>query len=161
MNKEIRCYGNNRVANGLIGIMVGGFSVMLLAGVVVGNYYVSVVLGVCIYPLLWLLWYASRRGTFIVVDLGRRTLQGSNCFIRTRRIPIKAITRIGTRGMFAGAATEIEIIYREPNGREKTVGYGTTNFLDHQDLQKLLDAIVAINPLLHIPSELRNKLSQE
>jgi hypothetical protein len=60
--------------------------------------------------------------------------------------------------MFAGAATEVEITYRKPNGREKTVGYGTTTFLNPKELRRVLDALVKINPSVHIPHELVEKL---
>jgi hypothetical protein len=160
MNKEIRCYGNHRVANGLVGLMAGGFSLMILGGLLVGNYFVALLFGSIVYPALFLLWYALRRGSFIAVDLDLKTLQASNFFIRTRGIPISSITRIDTRGIFAGAATLIEVTYRRPNGPEKTVGYGTTNFLNHADLRKLLDAIVDINSHLRIPSELRDRITR-
>lgn len=61
--------------------------------------------------------------------------------------------------MFVGATTEIEITYRLPSGRQHTVGYGTTNFLNPTDLQKVLDALVDINPSLRLPHELVEKLS--
>src|SRR5215471_13504580 len=122
MDKEIRCYGNSKVVNGLVGLMVAGFSLMLVAGILVGNYYVVLLLGSTIYPALFLLWLASRRGNFIAVDPHLKTLRASNFFIKTRRIPISSITRIGTRGIFVGAATLIEVTYRKPNGREKTLG---------------------------------------
>ena len=108
--------------------------------------------------LLW--WIASRRGTYIAVDQLAKTLYGSNFFLRSRRIPIAAITRIATRGVLVGLATEIEITYRNANGCEKTIGYGTTNCLNHTDLKALLDALVAINPNLHVPRELQQKLSK-
>jgi hypothetical protein len=161
MQNEIRCYGNPKVANGLVGVMTAGFSLMFLAGILVGNYSVVLSLGGAVYPALFLLWFASRRGTFIAVDLQLETLQASNFFIRTRKIPIDSITRIGTRGIFVGAATLIEVTYNTTDGREKTLGYGTTNFLNHHGLRRVFDAIVAINPRLHIPSELGDKLSKE
>ncbi len=68
------------------------------------------------------------------------------------------ITHIGTRGMFVGAATEIEITYRKPDGRKHTVGYGTSNFLNPKDLRRVLDALVDINPSLRLPPELVEKL---
>jgi hypothetical protein len=56
--------------------------------------------------------------------------------------------------MFAGAAAEIEITYRQSDGRKKTVGYGTKNFLDPKDLKRVLDALVTINRGLRVPNEL-------
>src|ERR1700724_1913690 len=76
---------------------------------------------------LALLWVASLNGTFIAVDLHDKTLRASNFFIPTRRMPIESITHIGTRGMFVGAATEIEVTYGRPDGSQKTIGYGTKN----------------------------------
>ena len=63
--------------------------------------------------------------------------------------------------MFVGAATEIEITYRKPDGRKHTVGYGTTNFLNLKDLRTVLDTLVEINPSLRLPHELVEKLSRQ
>jgi len=90
----------------------------------------------------------------IAVDPETKTLRASNLFIPTKRIAIDSITHIGTRGMFVGAATEIEITYRQSDGRKKTVGYGTKNFLDPKDLKRFFDALIRINPGLRIPNEL-------
>jgi hypothetical protein len=105
-----------------------------------------------------LVWIASRYGTFIAVDPERKTLRASNFFIPAKPILVGSITDIGTRGMFAGAATEIEITYRKSDGRKHTVGYGTTNFLNHKDLRRVLDALSDINPSLRLPRELVQKL---
>jgi hypothetical protein len=155
MHKEIKCYGKAKVANGLIGVMAGEFTIMFLSGLLVGSYYTVLSLAIFVYPALWLLWFASRRGTFIVVNQTQKTLQASNFFITTSAIPIESITHIGTRGMFVGAASEIEITYRRSNGRDETVGFGATTFLNHADSGKILGAIVALNPQLGIPAELR------
>jgi hypothetical protein len=84
----------------------------------------------------------------------RPTTAASNFFIRTRPILIDSITHIGTRGMFVGAATEIEITYRQLDGTKKIVGYGTKNFLDPKDLKRVFDALITINPSLRVPIEL-------
>jgi hypothetical protein len=135
--------------------MVIGFSFMLLAGILVGNFTRVLSLAAFVYPAIWLLWTASRRGTFIVINLNKKTLQGSNFFIKTTPIPIETITHIGTRGMFGGAATEVEITYTTPNGQKMTIGYGARNVLNPPELQKILKALVTINPALQIPSELQ------
>jgi hypothetical protein len=159
--KEIRCYGSPRVANGLILVMSLYPFIYTLVSIVNGRFLV-----VWWFPLtfaagLLLVWMASRHGTFIAVDPERKTLRASNFFIPTKRIPIGSITSIGTRGMFAGAATEIEITYRKSGGRKHTVGYGTTSFLNHKDLRRVLDALLDINPSLRLPHELVEKLSRQ
>jgi hypothetical protein len=85
---------------------------------------------------LLLLWAASRRGTFIAVDTNSRSLRASNFFIRTKPIPIESIIRIGTRGMFVGAATEIEITYRKPNGGAKDRGLWDDQFSQSDGFEK-------------------------
>jgi len=127
---------------------------MIIAGVIAGKYVPALVVATIGYSAVGLLWVASRYGTFIAVDPDSKTLRAANFFIPTKSIPIASITHIGTRGMFVGAVTEIEITYREPDGRRKTVGYGTKNFLDRKDLKGVFDALVTINPNLHVPNEL-------
>lgn len=154
-DNEIRCYGNPKIINGFIGVMAAYPVAMIVVSIFNGRLVKVWPLIALISLALWLWWIASRKGTFIVVDRNRKTLQASNFFIRTRRVPIEAITRIGTRGMFVGAATEIEITYRKPNGRERTLGYGTMTFLNPADLHTILDALIAINSTLRLPPELR------
>ena len=151
---EIRCYGRPRVANGLVLVIAAGLSLMVAAGMLEGNYTSALTVAAIGYSAISLVWIASRHGTFIAVDPDAKTLRASNFFMRTRPIPIDSITRIGTRGMFVGAVTEIEITYRESDGRRKTVGYGTKNFLDRKDLKRVFDALVTINPSLRVPNEL-------
>jgi hypothetical protein len=158
---EIRCYGNQRVANGLVAVMAIYPLVFILVSLSNGRFLSVWWLPLLMFIGLGLIWVASRRGTFIVVDLNRKTLHASNFFIRTRSIPIESITHIGTRGMFVGAATEIEITYRKPDGRKKTIGYGTTNFLNPKDLKRVFDALLEINPSLRLPHELVEKLSRQ
>jgi hypothetical protein len=152
---EIRCYGRPHVANGLVLVIAIGLLLMVVAGVLDGNYFGTLTVAVTGYFVLGVVWLASRRGTFIAVDPNTKTLRASNFFFRTKPIPIDSITHIGTRGMFVGAATEIEITYRKQNGQQKTVGYGTKTFFNHKDLRKLLDAIVSMNAALSVPAELR------
>jgi hypothetical protein len=155
---EIRCYGNPKVANGLMLVITAGLSLMIISGIALENYASALTVGAIGYSAISLAWIASRRGTFIAVDPESKTLQASNFFIPTKTIHIGSITHIGTRGMFVGAATEIEITYRKPDGRKHSVGYGTTNFLNPKDLRKVLDALIEINPSLRLPPELLEKL---
>ena len=71
-------------------------------------------------------------------------------------IHISSITHIGTRGMFLGAATGIQVTYVKSNGQKKTLGYSTKDYLDPKRLHDILDVLVVINPKLNIPRELRN-----
>ena len=148
------------MANGLIAVIAIYPLVFIFVSLSNGRFLSVWWLPLLMFIGLGLIWVASRRGTFIVVDLNRKTLHASNFFIRTRSIPIESITHIGTRGMFVGAATEIEITYRKPDGRKHTVGYGTTNFLNLKDLRTVLDTLVEINPSLRLPHELVEKLSR-
>lgn len=159
--REIRCYGAPKIANGLILVVAAGLSLMVLAGVLEGNYAPAATIGAIGYSAIFLVWIASRHGTFIAVDPESQTLRASNFFIPTKSIPVGSISNIGTRGMFAGAATEIEITYRKADGRKDTVGYGTINFLNHKDLRRVLDALLDINPNLRLPHELVEKLSHQ
>jgi hypothetical protein len=155
---EIRCYGNPRVINGFAGVMAIYPVVAIFVSVLNGRVFLVSWLPFVFLIGIFQLWYASLHGTFIGVDLDSELLIASNWFIRTKPVPIGSITRLGTRGMFAGAATEVEITYRKPSGREKTVGYGTTTFLNPKELRRVLDALVKINPSVHIPHELVEKL---
>ncbi len=158
---EIRCYGNPKVANGLMLVITAGLSLMVISGIALENYASALTVGAIGYSAISLVWIGSRRGTFIAVDPERKTLEASNFFIPTKTIPIGSITHIGTRGMFVGAATEIEITYRKPDGIKKTIGYGTTNFLNLKDLKRVFDALLEINPSLRLPHELVEKLSRQ
>ncbi len=151
---EIRCYGSPKVANGFVFVIAAGLFLMVISGIIEGNYVSALTVAAIGYTAVSLIWIASRHGTFIAVDPDTKILRASNFFIRTKQIPIVSITHIGTRGMFVGAATEIEITYRKPNGLQKTVGYGTKNFLNPKDLKRVLDALAEINPRLHVPKEL-------
>jgi hypothetical protein len=103
---------------------------------------------------LWFLWIASRRGTFIAVDPQRAVLRASEFFLKPREIPIARITHIGISGMF-GLWTAMDVTHQKPDGSKKTVGCGAKETLEKVQFQKVLDAIVAINPNLQIPPELR------
>ena len=155
---EIRCYGNPRVVNGFAGVMALYPVIAIFVSVVNGRFLLVWWLPLVFLIGIFLFWYASLRGTFIGVDLDRELLIASNWFIRTKPVPIGSITRLGTRGMFAGAATEIEITYRKPNGREKTVGYGTTAFLNPKELRRVVAALLRINSSLRLPNELASEL---
>jgi hypothetical protein len=160
-SQQIKCYGSSKVVNGWFGIMAAYPAVMLVITVANGRFFQVWPALLFAAFALWLWWHASRRGTYIAVDQRTRRIFGSNLFIRSRDIPIDAITGISTRQIFAGLATETEVTYRKSNGRQKTVGYGTTNFLDHVCLRRILDAIVAMNPKLRIPPELISHLEKE
>lgn len=150
----MRCYGSPKVANGFVLVIAAGLSLMVVSAVLEGNYRSALTVAAIGYSIILFVWIASRHGTFIAIDPDARTLQASNFFIRTRAIPIDTITHIGTRGMFAGAATGIEITYRQSDGRKKTVGYGTKNFLDPKQLKRFFDALITINPGLRVPNGL-------
>jgi hypothetical protein len=152
---EIRCYANPRVVNGFASLFAAYPVVMLLISMFNGRLPNILPVLAIIAVAVWLFWFASRRGTFIAIDLRGKALYASNFFYRTRSVPVDAIVRIGTRGIFVGLATEIEITYRKPDGAQTTLGYGTTNFLNHPDLQHIFTAIVTLNPQVKLPPELR------
>jgi hypothetical protein len=155
VTNEIRCYGNPKVVNGFFGIMAAYPLTMLLISLANARFVRVLPIIVLISLAISVWWVASRKGFFILVNPKSRTLQAVNFFIRTREIPIASITYIGTRGMFMGAATGIEVTYRKSDGMEKTVGYGTKNFLNPPDLQRVLETLVTINPSLELSAELR------
>jgi hypothetical protein len=157
--REIRCYGKPRVANGLVFVVAAGILLMAIAGLLEGHDFEAFITALIGYSAVFLVWLASRYGTFIAVDPDTERLSAANFFIRTRQIPVGSITDISTRGMFAGAATELEITYRQSSGRKTTVGYGTINFLNRKDLKRVLDALLEMNPRLRLPGALAEKLS--
>jgi hypothetical protein len=152
---EIRCYGKPKALKGIVLIMLLYPTILSIVSISNGRFFKVFWLPALIFFLIWLFWYTSRWGTYVVVNTRRETLSASNFFIKMKEIPIAAITRIGTRGMFVGAATIVEITYIKPNGKKQTLGYSTTNYLDHANLKKVLEALVSINPKLTIPPELR------
>ncbi len=154
-DKEIKCYGNQKFVNGSIVALSIFPLIMLIVSITDGDFLRVLPVVASIFAALGLFWYASQKGTFIAVDLDNKTLRASNWFIKTNSIPVNTITHIGTRGMFAGTATEIEITYIKSDGKKRTIGYGTKNFLNPPDLQKILKALVTINPELEMPSELQ------
>jgi hypothetical protein len=56
--------------------------------------------------------------------------------------------------MLVGGLTVMTVTYVLPNGKKKMVNAGGKESLD-SNFQKILDAIVEINPSLRIPPELR------
>ena len=157
--EQIRCYGNPRALKGLVLIMLPYPIILTIVAITNGRFLQVFWLPALVFFLIWLFWCTSRWGTYIEVNTARTTLSASNFFIKTREIPIVSITRISTRGMYVGAATLIQITYEEPNGRTQTLGYSTTNYLNHANLKKILEALVSINPKLTIPLELRKLTS--
>ena len=153
--EEIRCYGKPRALKGLVLIMLSYPIVLTIVSIFNGRFLQVFWLPALIFFLIWLFWYTSRWGTYIEVNTKRKTLSASNFFLKTREIPIGSITSISTRGMYVGAATLIQITYEKPNGRKQTLGYSTTNYLDHASLQQIFDALVSVNPKLTIPPALR------
>ena len=153
--EEIRCYGKPRALKGLVLIMLPYPIIVTIVSISNGRFFQVFWLPALVFFLIWLFWYASRRGTYIVVNTAGKTLSASNFFIKAKEIPIASITCISTRGMYVGAATLIQITYEKPDGRKQTLGYSTTNYLDHANLKKILQALVSINPKLTIPPELR------
>jgi len=152
---EIRCHGNPRALKGLVLLMLLYPIILTIVSVSNGRFFKVFWLPALVLFLIWLFWYTSRWGTYVAVNTRRETLYASNFFVKMREIPIAAITRIGTRGMFVGEATIVEITYIKPIGKKQTLGYSTTNYLDHANLKKILEALVSINPKLTIPPELR------
>jgi hypothetical protein len=154
-NDEMRCYQNPGAILRVIEIM-GLYPLLLLgASIYHGTLTKTFWLPITIFVFLFLFWYASRWGNFIVVRRDKQVLEASNYFFRTKSILIKSIVSIGTRSAFAGSAIEMEITYLKPGGKKKVLGFGTKNLLNRADLQKILSALVEINPKLHIPAELR------
>jgi hypothetical protein len=157
MNKErneIRSYAYSSVMNVAIGIF-SLYPVILLI-VSVGNGSVSVVWPTiaAIAAAIVVLWIVSRRGAYISINTTDKTLSSAVFGLKTRSIAISSITHIGTRGAFGGW-TVMQITYRQSNGKERTGGYGAKQTLERKSFQEILDALVNINPNLHIPSELR------
>lgn len=72
---EIKCYGNQRVANGLVTVIAVGLLLMFISGLIVGNYAAALLVGSIGYSSLALVWIASRHGTFIAIDTETKTLR--------------------------------------------------------------------------------------
>ena len=51
--------------------------------------------------------------------------------------------------------TVMKITFQTIDGKKRTVGVGAKQTLDKVQFQKILDALVNINPSLQIPPELR------
>jgi hypothetical protein len=154
-NDEIRCYQDPRIIVRVIEI-VALYPLLLLGAAAYNGHFLQVLwLPVLIFALLFLFWYTARWGTYILVNKNKKILQASNYFFRTKPILVESIVSIDTRSAFAGAATEIEISYVKPDGKKTVLGYGARNFLNSDDLRKILETLVDINPKLHIPLELR------
>ena len=66
---EIRCYGNQRVANGFVAVMAIYSPVFILVSLSNGRFLSVWWLPLLMFIGLGLIWVASRRGTFIVADL--------------------------------------------------------------------------------------------
>jgi hypothetical protein len=156
-NNEIRSYLNPSNGNITFGAFGVGFLFLQLIAISNGRFLKKLPVFLLIYPAIALVWYAQRKSTYIAVDLDKQTLNGSAVFfLPVRKIPIASITHIGTRGMYLGGLTVMAITYISPNGKKKTVGVGAKQTLDEVQFQKILDALVELNPKLHVPSELRS-----
>jgi len=154
-DNEIRSYlksSNTDITFGAFAIFA--FVIQLIAASN-GRFLKTLAIFLLIYAALALIWYAQRRSTYIAVNFKKESLDAVATFFLPRRsIPIASIVHIGTRGMFAGGLTVMAVTYILPNGRKKTVNVGGKESLD-QNFGKILDALVAINPKLDIPAELR------
>ena len=154
-DSEIRSYLKPYNADITFGIFaVGAFLIQLIAASN-GRFVKTFTVFLLIYLSIAIIWHAQRRGTFIAVNLDKKTLDAVAAFFLPRkRIPIGSIIHIGTRGMFVGGLTVMTATYVLPNGKKKMVNAGGKESLD-SNFQKILDALVEINPSLRIPPELR------
>jgi hypothetical protein len=66
--------------------------------------------------IIFALWLLTHTKSYISVDKTSNTFLTSTFGFRVWDIPISTITRIGTRGTFAGALTIMTITYRKSNG---------------------------------------------
>ena len=152
---EIRCYANPKAVYASVGLVF----ILALAGLsgIFSGDKLSTELSVpfSILFVILALWILTHPKSYISVDKTNNTFRSSTFCFRVWDIPISTITRIGTRGTFAGALTIMTITYRKSNGNEKTVNCGSKQTFDKVSLQKVLDALVKINLKLHIPPELR------
>jgi len=101
-------------------------------------------------------WILMHPKSLISVDKTDGVFRSRIFGVRSREIPISAITRIGTRGTFLGAMTVMTITYRKPTGKEVTVRSVSKQSYDKASFHKVMDAIAELNPKLHIPTELKN-----
>lgn len=153
-SNEIRSYVSSNVANGLVGIMALYPLVMILVALSRGNLFNVLWLPAFVFFVLVLLWLALRKGTYIAIDPQKDTLIGSAFFFPPRKILISSITHVGVGRMFL-SWTVMKITFQTIDGKKRTVGVGAKQTLDKVQFQKILDALVNINPSLQIPPELR------
>jgi hypothetical protein len=153
---EIRCCANPKAVYASAGPMfILAFAG--LSGSFSGNG-LSTDLSVLFSTLLMILavWILMHPKSFISVDKTDGVFRSRIFGVRSREIPISAITRIGTRGTFLGAMTVMTITYRKPTGKEVTVRSVSKQSYDKASFHKVMDAIAELNPKLHIPTELKN-----
>jgi RsiW-degrading membrane proteinase PrsW (M82 family) len=156
-NKEVRAYMKSSNANIAFGGMGICFVVLQLIAISSGTFTKTLPIFLAIYVILGVVWYVQRKGVYIAVDMDKETLNGARFFgLPPKEIPIASIIRIGTRGMFVGGLTVMTVTYLLPSGKEKTVNAGGKQSFYAVQFQKILDALVEINPKIHIPSELRS-----
>jgi len=152
--KEIRYYSNKNIIKAFIGVM----SLYPLTVTILSFYDKKFLEMIWSIILMWLLlvlfWVASVKGTYITVNKDTKKLGSSNFFIKMKEIPIESIIKIGTRGMYAGTASLIEVTYIDEKGNKKTLGYGTKNLLQ-DNLKKMLNTLVEINPQIDLSSDLK------
>jgi hypothetical protein len=154
-NREIRSYISANVANGLIGVMALYPAAMILVAISRGTTLNVLWLPASICLTLIVLWCALRMGTYISIDLQNETLNGAAFFLPPRTISVSAITHVGVGGAFL-SWTVMKVTFRTVGGTKRTVGVGIKQALDKGSFDRILEAIVRINPDLVVPSELRN-----
>jgi hypothetical protein len=154
-NSEIRSYLKSYNSNFAFGGLGACFVLFQVIATANGRFLKTLPIFLLIYPTIALAWYIQRKVEYIAVDLEKKTLDSISFLgLPRKRIPIASMIHIGTRNMFVGGLTVMTVTYVLPNGKKKTVNAGGKESLD-SNLQKILDALVEINPSLRIPHELR------
>jgi hypothetical protein len=153
-NNEIRSYISSSSTNMFLAVFVSGFLLLQLIAISNGRFNKTLPIFLFIYAATIFIWYMQRKYAYIAIDLNKKTLNGASFFgFPPNKIPINSIIHVGTRSMFVGGLTVMTVTYILPNGKKKTVNAGGKESLD-SNFQKILDALVEINPKLYVPTEL-------
>jgi len=141
--------------NTFLAVFCVGFFLLQLIATSNGRFFKALPIYLVANVVAIFIWYMQRKYAYIAVDLEKNTLNAASFFgLPSKKIPISTINHIGTKGMYAGGMTVMTITYILPDGKMKKVLCGGKESLD-ANFQKILDALVEINPKLHVPAELR------
>ena len=101
------------------------------------------------------LWMFAHPKSYISVDKKNAVISSSVFGFKTWEFPVSSITKISTVGSFVGTIKIMNISYRQPSGKERTVRAGSKQTFEKDAFEEVLKELSVLNPSVQIPSDLK------